>query len=170
MKDTDEKIIAKVENTYIMLLNGIMFDKIDRVKHKISPNIYNYYKDYIENLKNKNLRQMYEEPNIKSIKIIQRKQVNGFEEVSIVLTSRYIEYLADYQNNSYISGNNKSRITKENHLLFTKKNSVIEERVKSCSSCGANIDFNNNGICSYCHTTYDTENHDYILIEINEIK
>ncbi len=170
MEEKDAEIISKINNTYIMLLNGIMLDKIERVKHKVSPSIYNYYKNYIETLKNKGLRQMYEEPNIKDTKILTKEQNNNYEEVKVLLTSRYLEYHADINNGDYISGNNKRRITKENFLTFTKKLNAEEEIIKRCPSCGASIDFNNNGICAYCNSTYDTENHDYILVEINGIK
>lgn len=170
MEEKDAELISKANNTFIMLLNGIMLDKLERVKHKVSSNIYNYYKNYIENLKNNNLRQIYEEPNIKDTKILKRTQYTDFEEVTIQLTSRYLEYFTNFHDSSYVSGNNKTRITKENYLTFTKKNNVIEEKIKRCPNCGANINFNNNGICSYCNSTYDTENHDYILTEINGIK
>lgn len=170
MEEKDLELISKVNNTFIMLLNGIMLDNLDRVKHKISTNIYNYYKTYIEDLKNKGLRQIYEEANIKDTKVIKRQQFSNYEEVKVHLTSRYIDYQINLFDSSYVSGNKNNRVTKEYYLTLTKKNNTSEELIKRCPNCNANIDFNNNGICSYCNSIYDTKNHDYILTEINGIK
>ena len=38
--------------------------------------------------------------------------------------------------------------------------------MKKCPSCGANIDSNNTGICSYCGTSYNLEDYDWILTDI----
>ena len=61
MNNNQTEIIAKADNTFIMLLNGIMFNKLERVKHKVSENIYNYYSNYITSLKEQDIRQMYDE-------------------------------------------------------------------------------------------------------------
>ena len=37
---TESTFISKVDNTFIMLLSSIMTENIERVKHKISENLY----------------------------------------------------------------------------------------------------------------------------------
>ncbi len=40
---SESGFIAKVDNTFIMLLNSIMTDNLERVKHKISSNLFDYF-------------------------------------------------------------------------------------------------------------------------------
>lgn len=170
MKNNQTEIIAKADNTFIMLLNGIMFDKLERVKHKVSENIYNYYANYIATLKEQDIRQMYDELNVKSTEIISEESTADYHIVKIHLVSRYLDYQVKASDFSYLSGNKDKRVEKDNYLTFQKKNGSTEEIVKKCPGCGANINFNSNGICEYCNTPYDTYNHDYVLVEINNIK
>ena len=37
---------------------------------------------------------------------------------------------------------------------------------KVCPGCGAPVNVNSNGVCEYCGTVYNTEDYDWILIDI----
>ena len=62
---SESGFIAKVDNTFIMLLNSIMTDNLERVKHKIGNDLFDYYSNIINKLNLNNERQMYEELNVK---------------------------------------------------------------------------------------------------------
>lgn len=164
---SESGFIAKVDNTFIMLLTSIMTDNISRVKHKIDNTLYNRYYNYVNELNNKNQRQMYDELNVKSTEIINVEEDDNNYIITVKLISRYMDYIVDKTSFEFISGNNKSRVEKENILIFKKsKNAKNESISKKCPGCGANIDTNNNGICNYCGTSYDTNSYDWILAQI----
>lgn len=159
--------IAKVDNTFIMLLTSIMTNNMSRVKHKIDDRLFNKYYNYVDELNKKNQRQMYDELNVKSSTITNITEDDNNYIINVKLISRYMDYIVDKTNFKIISGNNKSRVEKENTLIFKKiKNAKNESIAKKCPGCGANVNTNNNGICSYCGTAYNTYNYDWILEEI----
>ena len=164
---SESAFISKVDNTFIMLLSAIMTDNIPRVKHKISDELYDKYSNYLNELNNKNSRQMYDELNVKSTHISDITEDEENYIIKVLLVSRYMDYIADKTTFKLISGNNTSRIEKDNILTFKKKKDAqTESSARVCPTCGANIDANSTGICSYCGSSYNTETYDWVLTEI----
>lgn len=164
---SESSFIAKVDNTFIILLSSIMMYDMDRVKHKISDELYSKYSTLTQQLKQNNERQMYDELNVKSTEILKIYETDTQYKIDVLLISRYMDYKIDATTGNFKSGINTYRVEKNNYLTFSKnktsKNSGI---TKKCPSCGANIDSNNTGICSYCGTSYNLEDYDWILTDI----
>ena len=169
-KDTtfsQSSFIAKVDNTFIMLLSSIMMKDIDRVKHKISDDVYNIYKNYVNELNKNNEIQMYDELNVKSTEILNITETDSKYIIEVLLISRYMDYVIDGTTRQYKRGINTQRIEKNNYLTFEKlKDTKQQGAIKKCPGCGASIDFNNTGICEYCLTSYNTKDYDWILTNI----
>lgn len=164
---TEASFISKVDNTFIMLLTAIMTDDIERVSHKISPEVKSKIREKIDNLNNKNLRQMYDELNVKSAEIISIEEDDTKYIINVLLTSRYMDYQIDKTTGDYVSGINDHRLEKENYLTFEKyKNSKVLAAAKKCPGCGANIDYNNSGECPYCGSIFNAQDYDWILTEM----
>lgn len=164
---TQSSFIAKVDNTFIMLLSSIMMKDIDRVKHKINDNIYNLYKIHIDELIKNNEIQMYDELNVKSTEILNITETDTKYVIEVLLVSRYMDYVIDGTTRQYKRGINTQRIEKNNYLTFEKiKDAKQQGVIKKCPGCGASIDFNNTGVCEYCHTSYNTQDYDWILTNI----
>lgn len=156
-----------IANVFVKLLTSVMLDELDTVKHFLSDNVYNEYKEKTNNLNKQNLRQMYDELNVKDSIISNIQITDDNFIITVNLTSRYMDYLIDKDTSKLVRGNNTSRIEKEYILTFTKKRNFLQQNaVRKCPGCGASIDVNNNGKCSYCDTLYNLEKYDYILINI----
>ncbi len=159
--------ITKVNNIFVMLHSSIMMDNLERVKHFLSEDVYLKYEDILKDLNSRNVRQMYDELNVKNTYI---KDIEINDECVIIkvdITSRYMDYLIDKTTGKFISGFNDHRIEKTNHLELTKKRNASNYGIdKKCPGCGANIDVNNSGKCAYCGSIFNTENYDWILTSI----
>lgn len=159
--------ITKVNNIFVMLHSSIMMDNLERVKHFLSEDVYLKYEDILKDLNSHNVRQMYDELNVKNTYI---KDIEINDECVIIkvdITSRYMDYLIDKTTGKFISGFNDHRIEKTNHLELTKKRNASNYGIdKKCPGCGANIDVNNSGKCAYCGSIFNTENYDWILTSI----
>lgn len=161
--------ITKVDNIFIMLHTSIMQQDILRVRHKISDELYKQYLQKENDFKEKHLRQMYDELNVKSTAIDNIHESEEEIKVYVTLVSRYLDYIVD-ENFNLVSGNNTSRVEKTNKLEFVKKKDSHElKAARRCTSCGAPADLNNTGICPYCNATHKTQNYDYILNSIETI-
>lgn len=166
-KFNETEFLSKVSNTYIMILTAIMTDNIKRVEHKISPSVKEQLLKITEELNRKNLRQMYDELNVKNIVIKQKSEKEDHYEITVLLTSRYMDYQVDKTTGKYVSGINTERIEKEHYLTFSKIKDAKEIGIiKECPNCGASIDSNNTGICPYCRSVYNLKDYDWILTEI----
>ena len=166
----ESMFITRVNNIFIKLFTGIMFQNLDDIRHNISDKLYNYATNIINENKNKNLRRMCDELNIYSTVI---ENINGYDdyyEIDVIITTRYLKYFIKLDSGDYVSGDKNNRIIEKYRLIFRKnKNSKVQKSVRYCTNCGASIDINNSGKCKYCNTYYDAYKYDYILDEIDEV-
>lgn len=163
----NDELISKLSNIYIMLLYSIMTNNIDRVKHYLSNDLYNKYKRIIDNHIKNDETQMYDELNVYRINIEDRKIIENKEIVTVKLVSRYMDYVIDNKTKKIKTGVNTHRIEKTNYLVFEKNaNDNNKKLIHTCPNCGANLDVNYNGICSYCKQSVNLGEDDYILVDI----
>jgi predicted lipid-binding transport protein (Tim44 family) len=159
-----------IDNIFVKIYTAIMLDELDTVKHFISNDLYDKLKNKIDNLNSKNLTQMYDELNVKSSTITNIEILDNEFVITVNLVSRYMDYLIDKNTGNFVSGNNTSRIEKNNILNFKKKkNYIVQDNLRRCSYCGAALDVNNNGKCAYCGKNYNLDDYEYILYDIKEV-
>jgi len=164
---SESEILSKASMTYMMLLNSVMIENLDRIKHKLGTAAYSNINNYIACLKERNQRKIYEEPIIKKTEIKEITENDKYYIVKIELYSKYISYIIDKKTEKILIGDKYKIIEQKNIMTFMKgKNSIEEEIIKKCPNCGASMDINSTGICQYCHKLYDTNSYDWILVNI----
>ena len=91
-------------------------------------------------------------------------KIEGDKEILVVALSASINKVNIYDDNykSYI-------------LTFARKKGVkttgtLLEKETNCPNCGAVLDLNDHGVCSYCHTTVSNGDFGWILIDMKSIK
>ena len=163
----NDELISKFSNIYIMLLYSIMTNDIERVKHFLSNDLYNKYKIIVDNHIKNNETQMYDELNVYKINIENTQIHDNKEIINVKLISRYMDYIIDNQTKKIKNGINTHRIEKTNYLVFEKViNNNDKKIIHTCPNCGANLDINYNGICSYCKQSIKLNEEDYILVSL----
>ncbi|MCI9434635.1 MAG: TIM44-like domain-containing protein [Bacilli bacterium] len=164
---SESKFKTKVDNIFVMLHISLMTNNLDRVKHFISNKVFNNFNERLNNLNNNNQIQMFDELNVKSTEIQNIEITNDNFIITVKLTSRYMDYVINKDTKKLISGNNSHRIEKTNILTFTKiRDFKIQDSVRKCPSCSANMNVNNTGKCEYCGTIYNNKDYDWILENI----
>ena len=165
---TESTFKSKIDNMFVMLHTAVMLEDLPRVDHFIGDKVYIKYEAIIEALQNANLRQMYDELNVKSTTILSSELVEDKIVIKVLIVSRYMDYKMDKTTGNCVAGNNKLRIEKNNYLTLEKK---LDARTlgisRKCNACGANININESGKCDYCGTIFNTEEYDWIITEIN---
>ncbi len=160
---SESKFKTYVDNVFIQLHMAVVTKELENVKHFLSDEVYNQYKQKIDNLNQRHLIQMYDEINVAQTDILNYKVTDTNMIIEVNLISRYLDYLMDEDGN-YVSGDTNIRSEKNNHLIFTKKiNYQHSGTVRKCQGCGASIDVNANGKCPYCGTIYNLEDKDWVL-------
>lgn len=166
---TESKFKSFVDNVFIQIHLAVMMKEPEKIRHFVSEELYQEIVQKVENLKQRNVIQMYDEINVKQTTILREEVKDPFMEIEVNITSRYMDYLMDEDGN-FISGMNTERIQKENYLIFRKKIDFSKQgSVRKCPGCGASIDVNASGLCSYCGTTYNLEDKDWVLVSLRTI-
>ncbi len=164
---SESKFKTKVDNIFVMLHISLMTNDLTRVDHFISDNVYNKFQERLDRLNKNNQIQMFDELNVKSTEIINIEITDKEFIITVKLISRYMDYIIDKDSKKLISGNNNSRVEKENILTFIKQRDAVDSGyVRKCPSCGANMNINHSGKCEYCGTIYNTEDYDWVLTDI----
>lgn len=159
-----------IANVFVKLFTAIMLDELDSVRHFLSEEVYNKYRNIIDNLNSKNERQMYDEINVRDSQIIDVYIDDDSFNVKVRLNARYMDYKINKDNAEFISGNNSRRIEVVYELVFRKKRTFLQQGVvRKCPGCGASISVNTNGKCSYCGSIYNLDSYDYILTSITNL-
>ena len=162
--------ITKVNNIFIMLHTAVMMDDLDRAKHFLSNEVYEKYKDKLDKLNFNHERQMYDELNVKETIIDGFNIVEDKIVINVTIISRYMDYIINKDTGNYIRGINDRRVEKVNKLVFSKTiNSTYTKTSQKCPTCGASIDVNSNGKCSYCGSIFNADKYDWILLSIETI-
>ena len=166
--NSNTELESKFSNMFIMLLLGIQTNNLDDVKHYLSDDVYNHYLDICNKHIENNEMQLYDEMNVKEIKVNLSTEEN-YEVANVHLVSRYMDYIIDINTGKKKSGVDDHRVEIEHDLVFKKKMGVVKGAVVKCPGCGANLDVNHSGKCEYCGEIYSAESYDYILTSITNL-
>jgi len=159
---------TKIDNIFVKVYTSIMKQNLEDVSHFIGEELEEELQTKINNLKNQNKRQMYDELNVKDTRILNRYIEEDKEVVEVELISRYMDYIIDIDTGDLLSGDDTRRIEKTNILRFEKKLDTKEIGiVRKCPGCGVSISVNTSGKCDYCGATFNQEDYDYILMSIS---
>lgn len=157
-----EMMITRIKNIYIMLLHAIAKENISIVDHYIDDGLIKNFESIIEKNVQNNVKQVFRQPNISNVNIIDEDD----EYITVEVQTRYISYYVNRKNNKHVSGDNKSRITK-NVILKFRKNQTESKALFSCPNCGAGLKINTSGICDYCGLSVDERFSPYVLCYIS---
>ena len=163
---SESKFKTYVDNVFIQLHMAVVTKELENVKHFLSDEVYNLYKQKVDNLTQRHLIQMYDEINVAQTEILNYQVTNTDMIIKVYILSRYLDYLMDEDGN-YVSGDTDVRSERANYLTFTKKiNHKEMGYVRKCPGCGASIDVNASGKCAYCGTIYNLDDKDWVLTSI----
>ena len=155
-------IVTKAKNIYIMLLHAISKENLSIVDHYLDDKLTQKYNEIIENYQKNNIKQVFRQPNISQLSVLNENN----ESITFQAEVRYITYFVNRKNNKFVSGDNKTRITK-NIVLSFRKNNTESKSVMHCPDCGAALKINSTGICSYCGIAVDERFSDIVLYLIS---
>lgn len=163
-KNFDESIfLTRVDHIFIMILSAIMDNDMNSVRHYLSEDLCSKYDELVNKYKQSNKIRLFDEMNVKSTMIHDVEISNNRINITVKLTSRYMDYFVDNDGN-YISGINDHRVEKDHYIVFSKRLDASElESARRCPNCGNTLDINASGVCPYCKGIFNTEKYDYIV-------
>lgn len=161
---SESKFKSKVENIFVQIKLSMVTGKTEKIHHFVNDETYNKIVQKVEDDKNNNRIQLYDELNVADIQIVSIEDLDDSFKIEVRLHSKALEYYISRDKRKFISGNKNSRTERMNRLVFTKiKDSKDMGVARKCPSCGANIDVNKDGQCSYCGNIFNLQNYDWVV-------
>lgn len=149
---------------YVDVQNAWMNFELEKVKDKITPELYSSYESQLATLEVKG------EQNIMNGFIKSKAFLKDVlsENNTITITTGYIiefyDYIIDVASGKVLRGTkrNKARVTYE---MKFRKTLDKNEKITKCPNCGAEVDINTTGICPYCRSKLVVENTQWVLTQ-----
>ena len=168
MNNFDEDLFtSKVINMVVQYFTAIMKNDLEDVKHFIKEQPMEYGMNIVNKMKSSNRRQMFDELNVRNVKILNTSEDDNNYIYDITLEARYLDYQLDLDSGNIVSGNDQDRVLKTYSLKIIKSKDAKEQgNIRRCPGCGASLDVNYSGKCPYCGAIYNQEDYDYQILEI----
>ena len=160
---------AKADNIFIQLYTAVMKQDLQRVKHFLSDDVYAKYEQKINQIKERNEIQIYDELNVSDTNIVNVVETDEEFKLYINLLTKYLDYVISKDTRAFLRGNKDVRTERRINLVFTKPKRAKElKAARTCPNCGANLDLNKTGVCAYCGSVFKLKDYDWVLTEIND--
>ena len=144
---------------------------IDKYDHFYADEVFNLGKKLIADAENGGNIRMFDQVNIRTESIRSIDYNNDWFNIKVDMNILYMDYLMNKDSGKVVSGDDSNRSPHAYTVTFSKSRTAKEQGiVKTCPTCGASLNPNSNGICEYCHTVYNQEDHDWVLSKIDGLR
>ena len=154
-----EEFKNNVYETFIQIQNAWTNFDFDTLRKLLTDELYNMYNSQLQILKAKKQKNIMDNFSLDDIKIINMVKKEDTISVQVYLQVRFYDYVIEEKTKKVVRGDKSRRVIVSYVLTFVK---AIEDKVKKCPNCGAEIEENTN-TCPYCHTKFEKLSTKYIL-------
>ena len=140
---------------------------LDTIKNLVSDEIYNMYSMQLDTLKIKGQKNIMSDITYISNYITDINVDNNTETIETILKISCYDYLVDDKNN-VVRGNKNIKLHYTYRLTFTRK--IEKTNLKYCPNCGAELDINSSGVCTYCKSTIINNETNWIMTKKEMLK
>ena len=165
---SESKFKSKVENEFIQIMLSMVSRKTLPVKHFVNDEVYGKILNKIKNDVEDGRIQIYDELNVAGVELTNIEELEDRFKIDVTVHSKALNYYLSLATRRYLSGNNSSRTDRDYHLTFEKiKDNKSLGAARRCPACGANLDVNKTGVCTYCGTILKLENYDWVITSMD---
>ena len=149
----ENKMIETAYSTYVDIQNAWMDNDINRVKDKLSDELFNTYKMQLLTLKRNNQCNVMSDFNFISGYIYDIDDSNNKLSISVYLNVNCKDYLIDKSSEKVLRGN-KNKVWDYEYTIDYLITKDMKDVLNKCPNCGAGLDEEAGAriICPYCRT------------------
>ncbi len=136
---------SKVYRIYLDIQKAWMNFDYEMLRKLLTDELYNTYYNQLQTLSLKNQKNVMNDFKLQKIKISNVTLENGIENIRVILTVSFFDYIEE--NGTLVRGN-KNRKVKMTYLLTLVRD---HKSIDACPHCGAKLE-NDSSICTYCNT------------------
>lgn len=117
-----------------------------------------------------------EDVNVNFVDLYSFVQENEKDILTVIISSTMLNYIMDEETGKVLKGSRENYITNIYKLTFIRKKGITMSNQNynpnkeiNCPNCGANIVVRFYGKCEYCNTFIITDEHDWLLADIERV-
>ena len=94
--------------------------------------------------------------------------------IIVRMNTRIVDYVTDDATGKLVRGDKSAEKFMTYHWTMIRslgKQTAVSGKIKAkyCPHCGAPLDLNQSGVCSYCHSVVTSDDHDWVLAKIEGV-
>ena len=146
---------------FVDLENAWMNFELDKVHNIITDEMFNMYEAQLSNFEIKGEQNIMNGFNLKDCAITNYINQNDNLEVETKYVIEFYDYIIDKASGRVLRGSKSSKLRMYYNFTFIMKNT--EQKIDKCPNCGAPVEVNASGVCSYCNSKIVGENTSWVL-------
>lgn len=150
--------------TYCDVQTAWMNFKLEDVKDELTDELYNMYESQLATLEVKGEQNIMKDFTLTKAFLKDVVNQNSTITITTIFEMSFYDYIIQKQTGTVLRGSS----TRKMHVRYEMKfRQTLDEskKVNYCPNCGAKIEMNSSGICSYCRTKLVTENTKWVLTD-----
>ena len=148
------KIFLDVEDAW-------MYFDMEKVRNIITDEMFNMYESQLSSMEIKGEQNIMKDFILKDCAITNCIKQNDNIEVTTKYIIEFYDYIIEKETGKVLRGSKTSKLRM--YYDFTFIMSATQEKIDKCPNCGAPVDVNSAGICSYCHSKIIGENTSWVM-------
>lgn len=147
--------------TYWDIQQAWMEFDYDSIRKYTTDEIYNMYSMQLDTLSVKGQKNIMKDFFLVNSYISNISMVNGVEEIDVIMTVKFLDYVVD-SNNNVVRGSSNQRIEVTYRLTLVKKGEISED-TNFCPNCGAKLEDKASSTCPYCKSVIVADNYTWVM-------
>lgn len=159
------KFLKETYKIYCDVQEAWMNFKLEDVRDVITDELFTMYESQLETLKVKGEQNIMKEFILKNVYLSDVTKQNNTVTITAIYMIDFYDYIINSSTKTVIRGSDNYKMSVNYQMKFRQ---TLDEskKVTKCPNCGANIDVNANGECSYCHSIFNLEKYDWIITKM----
>lgn len=172
---SEPQFIEKVNNMFMQLQNAWTKKDWQSIRPFETDSLWNMHKMQLQQYINKSQTNVVENICILDTKIIKYEQDEVNDIITVMIRSRFNDYVIDDVTGKVIAGNPKEDIYMTYYWKLIRRRGIVTNinnktnSVTQCPNCGANVSINESGVCEYCDSVISNGQYDWVLSSIESV-
>ncbi len=167
-----EDFVSKVNEMFMFIYSAWEKRDLNLLRVYETDSLFNLHKGMInEYIQNKQIN-MLDNICIRNIRLIDANSAPSYDSITVKVTATLNDYTIDEDTKRVVDGS-KTQISEFTEIwTFIRKGNVQTKQthnINQCPNCGAPLDINSEGECSYCRTVVTKGDYGWVLSNIEQV-
>ncbi len=158
------KFLKETYKIYCDVQVAWMNFKIEDVRDVITDELFSMYESQLATLQVKGEQNIMKDFTLKNVYLSDVAKQNDTVTITAIYVIDFYDYIINSATRAVMRGSDKYKMSVKYQMKFRQ---TLDEskKVTKCPNCGADIEMNTSGICSYCRAKLVTENTKWVLTD-----